>query len=90
MISPRCVVPTLLGDAAEGDTEAIVSMHDVGQALGFEKTDAGKMAEALYSEGYAELKTLSGGIGITSMGLQALPSHQTRLFPQRSEPLPAP
>ncbi len=56
----------------DGDTEANVSMYDVGEVLGLGKGDTGKLAEALYSEGYAELKTLSGGIGITMMGLKAL------------------
>lgn len=56
----------------QGDTNAQVSMHDVGAALGLEKADAGAMAEDLFIQGYAELKTLSGGIGITNQGLDLL------------------
>lgn len=56
----------------QGDTQAQVSMYDVGAVLGLEKTDAGAMAEDLYIHGYAELKTLSGGIGITAQGLDLL------------------
>lgn len=55
-----------------GDTEAQVSMYAVGESLGLEKTDAGMMAENLYTQGFAELKTLSGGIGITVEGLEML------------------
>jgi len=55
-----------------GDTEAQVSMYDVGAELSIGNNDAGKLAEALYSEGFAELKTLSGGIGITQVGLKVL------------------
>ncbi|WP_299976973.1 hypothetical protein [Desulfobacula sp.] len=56
----------------KGDPKAQVSMYDVGTGLGLEKTDAGAMAETLFIQGYAELKTLSGGIGITRQGLDLL------------------
>ena len=56
----------------KGDTNARVSMYDVGAVLGLEKTDAGAMAQDLIIQGYAELKTLSGGIGITLQGLELL------------------
>jgi len=55
-----------------GDPDAQVSMYDVGEALGMEKSDAASMAESLYIENFAELKTLSGGIGITREGLNIL------------------
>lgn len=56
----------------EGNPEAQVSMYEVGQVLGLEKSEAGAMAESLYIQGLAELKTLSGGIGITREGLAVL------------------
>jgi hypothetical protein len=56
----------------QGDPEAQVSMYDVGATLGLEKTDVGAMAEDLFIQGFAELKTLSGGIGITRQGLDVL------------------
>lgn len=56
----------------EGNPEAQVSMYEVGQALGLDKSEAGTMAESLYIQGLAELKTLSGGIGITREGLAVL------------------
>ena len=52
----------------EGDTEAKVSMLDVGSAIGFEEAEARATAENLMIEGLAELKSLSGGIGITTQG----------------------
>ncbi len=56
----------------QGDTEIQVSMFDVGTAVGLDKDAAGAMAEGLFIQGLAELKTLSGGIGITTEGLKAL------------------
>lgn len=58
--------------ATQGDPEVQVSMYDVGDTLGLEQSEAGTMAEALFIQGLAELKTLSGGIGITLQGLKAL------------------
>ncbi len=55
-----------------GDPAIQVSMHEVGAALGLGEDEAGLMAETLFIGGHAELKTLSGGIGITVMGLEAL------------------
>lgn len=55
-----------------GDPDVQVSMYEVGEALGLDKAEAGRMAETLFMGGYAELKTLSGGIGITAMGLDEL------------------
>jgi hypothetical protein len=53
-----------------GDVSAQVSMFEVGTAMGLEKTEAGKLAEELIGDGLAEVKTLSGGIGITAEGIQ--------------------
>jgi hypothetical protein len=61
-----------LHSMVKGDLKAQASMYEVGESLGLEKTEAGSLAEALFIEGYAELKTLSGGIGITRQGLEAL------------------
>ena len=56
----------------KGDPQIQVSMYEVGESLGLERTEARKMAEDLFIDGYAELKTLAGGIGITSQGLEFL------------------
>ncbi len=56
----------------EGNTDAQVSMLDIGSAVGFEEAEARATAENLMILGLAELKTLSGGIGITSQGMEEL------------------
>ena len=57
--------------AVEGDMGKAVSMFDVGATLGLDKQQAGKLAEEVIAEGWAEIKSLSGGINITSEGIQA-------------------
>lgn len=54
-----------------GDMSAKASMHAVGAAIGMDKVHAGKVAEELIGKGWVEVKTLSGGIGITAEGLEA-------------------
>ncbi len=61
-----------LNTMTQSDPDVQVSMHDVGAALGFDKDSAGQLAEILFMGGYAELKTLAGGIGITPMGMETL------------------
>ena len=61
-----------LYEMTHADPAAQVSMYEVGEALGVENDEAGQMAETLFMGGHAELKTLSGGIGITLMGMDAL------------------
>lgn len=56
----------------QGNPGIQVSMYDIGAALGLEKSEAGTLAESLFIQDLAELKTLSGGIGITEKGLNAL------------------
>ena len=53
-----------------GDMGAQASMFDVGAAIGMDKASAGKTAEDLIGDGYVEVKTLSGGIGITQSGIE--------------------
>jgi hypothetical protein len=53
-----------------GDVSAQVSMYEVGAAIDMEKSAAGKLAEDLIGDGLAEVKTLSGGIGITALGIE--------------------
>lgn len=55
-------------DSAEGQ----VSMHEVGEAIGLEREEAGSMAEDLIVEELVELRTLSGGIGMTEKGQDLL------------------
>ena len=70
-----------LYETTQGDTETQVSMYDIGIAMGVEKAEAGRIAEELMVQGYVELKTLAGGIGITDEGLKTLglsPAHSGR------------
>lgn len=55
-----------------GDTEAQVSMHDIAAKLGIDQDQVATLAESLYIQGYAEMKTLSGGMGITARGMKLL------------------
>jgi hypothetical protein len=52
-----------------GNAGAQVSMFDIGAAVGLEKEAARKLAEDLIADGLIEIKTLSGGIGITAEGI---------------------
>jgi hypothetical protein len=63
---------TELCKKTQGDTGTQVSMFDVGEALGLEKTEAGMMAEELIVEGLVELRSLSGRISITAQGLELI------------------
>jgi hypothetical protein len=66
-----------LYNRAEGDFEIHISMYDLGTDLGFEKDEAAAFAQELFIEGLAEMKTLSGGMGITQKGLKALGINRT-------------
>lgn len=63
---------TQLYTLTQGDLTAQQSMHDVGAALGWDKEQSGKIAETLIGEGLVEIKTLSGGVGITTEGVEAV------------------
>ena len=53
----------------QGDPAATVSMYDIGEALGMDRQNSLRTAEYLIGSGFVEIKTLSGGIGITEQGL---------------------
>lgn len=55
-----------------GDTAATASMYDVGGLAGMDRDASAKAAEALMGDGLAEIKTLSGGIGVTSTAVEAI------------------
>ncbi|MGD9009095.1 MAG: hypothetical protein PVG41_14300 [Desulfobacteraceae bacterium] len=54
-----------------GDPTVQASMHDVGEAIGLDREAAGKLAEELIAQGYLEIRTLSGGVGITQLGIDS-------------------
>lgn len=59
-----------LYNTTQGDLSVKTTMKDVGAAIGLDKEQAGKVAEELIGKGYVEIKTLSGGIGITAEGAE--------------------
>ncbi len=61
-----------LHNQTQGNEEMQVSMHDVGSALGLDKNQAGAIGQDLIVEGLADLRTLAGGISITSQGIEML------------------
>ncbi len=61
-----------LYQSTAGKSAEQASMFDIGAAIGLERTAAGKIAEELIGNGLVEVKTLSGGIGITPQGIEAV------------------
>ncbi|MCP4669662.1 MAG: hypothetical protein GY857_00020 [Desulfobacula sp.] len=61
-----------LYNAADGDFEVQISMYDLGADIGLGKDEAAAFCQDLFIEGLAEMKTLSGEMGITQKGLEAL------------------
>ena len=57
-----------LFEQTKGDTAAQVSMYDVGEGLGMDHDTSARVAENLIGLQLAEIRTLSGGIGISAEG----------------------
>ena len=53
-----------------GETAIQVSMYDIGTALGMDREAASRVAEELISWELADIRTLSGGIGISPNGIE--------------------
>jgi hypothetical protein len=51
-----------------GDPSVQVSMYDVGEALGLDRDSSSRTAETLIGLQMVEIRTLSGGIGISTEG----------------------
>jgi hypothetical protein len=54
-----------------GDPASQVSLYDMGERIGLDRNEASRAAENIMAEGWAEVRTLSGGIGITQKGIDA-------------------
>jgi hypothetical protein len=52
-----------------GDTQKQVSMHEIGNEAGMDKPVSKSTAEELMSLGLIDIRTLSGGIGLTAEGV---------------------
>ena len=59
-----------LFEQSRGDSSAQVSMYDIGAVLGLERVAASKVAEELIGLQLIEIRTLSGGIAISSDGAE--------------------
>jgi len=53
----------------QGDPSTTVSWFDIGETMGLDREASTRLAENLFGTGLAEIKTLSGGIGITAAGV---------------------
>ena len=76
-----------LCERTEGEPAAQVSMYEIGEGLGLDRTDAGRLAENLIGWELAEVRTLSGGVGITAQGVAEARRCGARL-PDAAEPGP--
>ena len=57
-----------LFEQTNGDASVQVSMYDVGDLLGMDRDSASAVAQELMGRQLAEIRTLSGGIGISADG----------------------
>jgi hypothetical protein len=62
----------LLYEKTGGDTTATASMYDIGEMAQMDRDTAAKNAELLIGNSLAEIKTLSGGIGITTKTVEEI------------------
>lgn len=60
-----------LYDGLGGSPAKQMSMYDIGAAMGLDKAESLKMAESLMGLDVLEVRTLSGGIGLTATGVEA-------------------
>jgi len=58
-----------LFEQAGGDSSAQVSMYDIGEGLGLDRDTSSRVAEILIGLQLVEIRTLSGGIGISAEGV---------------------
>jgi hypothetical protein len=63
---------TQLFEQTGGKTSAQVSMYAIGANLGWEREAASQAAQELMAAGLVEIRTLSGGIGLSAAGAEAL------------------
>ena len=57
---------------SKGDTAFQVSMFEIGEALGLDKETSSKVGEDLIGWEMVEIRTLSGGIGISDEGVREI------------------
>jgi hypothetical protein len=57
-----------------GDSSIQVSMYDIGAGMGLDRSTAARVAEELIALQLVEIRTLSGGIGISPGGVEEVQS----------------
>ncbi|MDX9787689.1 MAG: hypothetical protein RBT11_12970 [Desulfobacterales bacterium] len=60
-----------LFDVASGNVSSKVSMFEIGERIGLDRNVATRAAENIMAEGWAEVRTLAGDIGLTQSGIDA-------------------
>jgi hypothetical protein len=55
----------------QDDLARQVSMYEVGESLGWDRETASQVCQELIAFGLVEIKTLSGGVGLTTDGIAA-------------------
>ncbi|MFZ3045192.1 MAG: hypothetical protein WA151_04710 [Desulfatirhabdiaceae bacterium] len=58
-----------------GDSQKQVSMYDIGALIGLDRAASSRIAELLMTSGMIEIRTLSGGIGLTADGASEAQAH---------------
>ncbi|MEJ2638057.1 MAG: hypothetical protein P8010_00635 [Desulfosarcinaceae bacterium] len=56
-------------EQCEGDTGKQLSMYEVGEGLGMDRDTAAQVCQELIAFGLVEIRTLSGGVGLTADGI---------------------
>ena len=72
-----------LFEQTRGDQSVQVSMFDIGELLGLERDAASRVAEELMGLQMVEIRTLSGGIGISAAGSEMM---QSLIGPPAADP----
>jgi len=63
-----------LYDRTRGDASIKVSMYEIGEAIDLDRDTSSQVAQTLIGLDFVEIKTLSGGIGISPDGVAAIES----------------
>ena len=61
-----------LFEKTEDEKTGQASMYEVGDGLGMDRDASQRIAEELMADGLVEVRTLSGGIGITDGGIESV------------------
>ncbi|MGB5987718.1 MAG: hypothetical protein WBG37_20605 [Desulfobacterales bacterium] len=80
-----------LANEAQNQTSGQFSMYILGEQIGLDREAASRTAEELMAQGWVEIRTLAGDIGITEAGLEKLaqstPSDAQAPLPLASGPV---